>query len=199
MIPHAHPNHPQQTLRQKARSKGLLLHLLEGVYGLLGPSGAGKSTLMHLITDNLKPDKDGGFSGGMEQWLLIAQLLLGDSDFIVMDESTAGLDPKQRVIICNLTDKLGQDKIIIISNHIISDIETIADQILLIREGELLTHGNVPELVERMEQSEKTLENLYMQHYRGVQMLRVELKKLLSYRGSGSCWYACFVSMDISR
>lgn len=214
-----------------------------GVYGLLGPNGAGKSTLMHLITDNLKPDKDGGqvlwdgtpiqklgkhyrarlgfmpqqqelyanmtaqdfldylcalkgipkksakieiqraleqvelsgdaakkigsFSGGMKQRLLIAQSLLGNPDLIAMDEPTAGLDPKQRVIIRNLTDRLGQDKIILISTHIISDIETIVDQILLIREGELLTHGTVPELVERVEQGEKTLENLYMQYYGG--------------------------------
>lgn len=214
-----------------------------GVYGLLGPNGAGKSTLMHLITDNLKPDKDGGqvlwdgtpiqklgkryraclgfmpqqqelyanmtaqgfldylcalkgipkksvqteiqralaqvelaedakgkiggFSGGMKQRLLIAQSLLGDPDLIVMDEPTAGLDPKQRVIIRNLTERLGQDKIILISTHIISDIETIADQILLIKEGELLTHGTVPELVERVEQGDKTLENLYMQYYGG--------------------------------
>ncbi len=214
-----------------------------GVYGLLGPNGAGKSTLMHLITDNLKPDKDGGqvlwdgipvqklgkdyrvhlgfmpqqqelyatmtaqnflgylsalkgiskksakmevqnaleqvelvevahkkiggFSGGMKQRLLIAQTLLGNPDLIVMDEPTAGLDPKQRVIIRNLTDKLGQDKIILISTHIISDIETIADQILLIRDGKLLTHGTVPELIGRVEQGERTLENLYMQYYGG--------------------------------
>jgi ABC-2 type transport system ATP-binding protein len=214
-----------------------------GVYGLLGPNGAGKSTLMNLITDNLKPDKDGGqilwegtpvqnlgknyrsrlgfmpqqqelyanmtaqafldyicalkgipkksakeevqnaleqvelsqdgakkiggFSGGMKQRLLIAQTLLGNPDLIIMDEPTAGLDPRQRIIIRNLTDRLGQDKIILISTHIISDIEIIADEILLIQEGELLTHGTVSELVKRVEQGEKTLENLYMQYYGG--------------------------------
>ena len=84
-----------------------------------------------------------------------------------MDEPTAGLDPKQRVIIRDLTDRLGQDKIILISTHIISDIETIADEILLIREGTLLTHGTVPELVGQVNQGEKNLENLYMQYYGG--------------------------------
>lgn len=84
-----------------------------------------------------------------------------------MDEPTAGLDPKQRVIIRRLIEQLAENKIIIISTHIVSDIETIAKEILLIQEGKLLTHGSVPELVQRVEQGESTLENLYMQYYGG--------------------------------
>ena len=77
----------------------------------------------------------------------------------------AGLDPKQRVVTRNLISRLSKDKIVIISTHIVSDIETIADRILLIKQGELIDEGTVPELCEKVKTGEKNLENLYMQYY----------------------------------
>lgn len=109
--------------------------------------------------------KLGGFSGGMKQRVLIAQALLGDPKLIILDEPTAGLDPKQRVIIRRLIGSLAEGRIIIVSTHIVSDIETIADKIVMIRAGEIIENGSVPELCAKVEGAEKTLENLYMQYY----------------------------------
>jgi ABC-type multidrug transport system ATPase subunit len=108
----------------------------------------------------------GGFSGGMKQRLLIAQALLGKPELILLDEPTAGLDPKQRVIIRNLISTLRQNCIVIVSTHIVSDIESIADRIIILKDGEITADGTVPELISELpESSEKSLENVYMTHF----------------------------------
>lgn len=109
--------------------------------------------------------KIGGFSGGMKQRVLIAASLLGNPKLIIMDEPTAGLDPRQRVIIRNLINDLGNDKIILIATHITSDIEDIADKIIMIKEGELIAEGKVSDLINNVNAEQKNLENLYLQYY----------------------------------
>lgn len=109
--------------------------------------------------------KIGGFSGGMKQRVLIAQALLGNPKLIILDEPTAGLDPKQRVIVRRLISSLSKDRIIIVSTHIVSDIESIADKIIMIKSGEIIENGTVSELCAKTEKVGGTLEDLYMLRY----------------------------------
>ena len=81
------------------------------------------------------------FSGGMKQRLGIAQALLNDPKLLILDEPTAGLDPKERVRFRKLIEQLGKDSIVLLSTHIVSDIEHIADEILLMKDGQLIFQG----------------------------------------------------------
>lgn len=81
------------------------------------------------------------FSGGMKQRLGIAQALLNDPKLLILDEPTAGLDPKERVRFRELIENLGKESIVLLSTHIVSDIEHIADEVLMMKAGQLIYHG----------------------------------------------------------
>ncbi|MBR6336398.1 MAG: ABC transporter ATP-binding protein, partial [Ruminococcus sp.] len=83
----------------------------------------------------------GGFSGGMKQRALIAQAMLGDPKIVILDEPTAGLDPKERIRIRNLIAEIAFEKIVIIATHVVPDIEFIAKEVLLMSKGRIIDSG----------------------------------------------------------
>lgn len=91
------------------------------------------------------------FSGGMKQRVGIAQALLNHPKLLILDEPTAGLDPKERVRFRNLISDYAAGRIVILSTHIVSDIEAIADEVLLMKKGKLVSQGTVSELTKEAE------------------------------------------------
>ena len=104
--------------------------------------------------------KIGTYSGGMKQRILIAQAIIGNPKLVILDEPTAGLDPKERVRIRERIAELSKDKIILVSTHVVSDIESIAKKIILIKTGKIIDYANVNGLCDKYNAT--NLEDVYM-------------------------------------
>ena len=103
--------------------------------------------LLELVDlKDVKNKKLKTYSGGMLRRIGIAQALLNEADILILDEPTAGLDPKERVRFRNIISSLGKNRIVLLSTHIVSDIEYIADCILMMKNGELIRQGTENEM-----------------------------------------------------
>ena len=96
------------------------------------------------------------YSGGMKQRLGIAQALLGEPNLLILDEPTAGLDPGERIRFRELIKQLGKSNIILLSTHIVSDVEHIADQVLIMKDGQLIRQG-------KWDEAQGDLESFYLE------------------------------------
>lgn len=105
--------------------------------------------VVNLWQDRFK--KLRSYSGGMKQRILIAQALLNDPKILIMDEPTAGLDPKERIRIRNFISEISRDKIVLLATHVVPDVEYISKEILVMDGGRIVRHGAPKELLADME------------------------------------------------
>jgi ABC-2 type transport system ATP-binding protein len=156
-----HPDPLRAVLGYLPQDFGVYPHLtaLEFLEYLAAVKGLDGATARRRINEllavvNLGDARDrrlGGFSGGMKQRVGIAQALLNDPQLLIVDEPTAGLDPEERVRFRNLLSELSGERIVILSTHIVSDVEAVATDIAVLGGGHLLAHAAPEELLRSVE------------------------------------------------
>lgn len=140
---------PQQQGFYEHMTANTFLHYMAELKGIPKKQARAEIDELLEVTNLLgvRHKKLAEFSGGMLQRALLAQALLGQPDILLLDEPTAGLDPKERIRIRNFISSISRERIVLLSTHIVSDIESIADEILLMKKGNLITHGSCNELL----------------------------------------------------
>lgn len=152
----------QQSLYDGFTGRRFLLYLaaLKEIPG--GEAAAEASRVAELVHLTGELDKRlAAYSGGMKQRLLAAAALLGSPQLLILDEPTAGLDPKERVHLRRVLAEAAKSAIVIVCTHVVSDVESVADEILLLKDGELVDKAAPAALIEKYAPG-KGLEDVYL-------------------------------------
>ena len=165
---------PQQQGLYESMTAETFLTYMARLKRIPGRSIKGEITRVLALTNlsDVRHAKIYSFSGGMKQRVLLAQAMLGEPKVLILDEPTAGLDPKERVRLRNYIFELSKNRIVLLATHIVSDIEAIAGDIILMKEGRIMLTGSPQELIASLPADKKpllgyfTLEDVYL-HYLG--------------------------------
>lgn len=179
VLKHKHPVRrvlgylPQQFGVYPKMSAEFLLHHLAVLKGVTNKAERKELVNALLHKTNLYEVRKrnlGGFSGGMKQRFGIAQALLNSPTLLIIDEPTAGLDPKERNRFYNLLSEIAEDAIVILSTHIVDDIKELCTQMAIINKGKVVLQGNPLELIEQLNGRvyEKTIERTEVATYKKV-------------------------------
>lgn len=157
----------QQGIYESFTAKRFLCYMaaLKGIPQKRAEREIEKALGMVHLSENAE-QRLGTFSGGMKQRILIAQAILGNPKILIFDEPTAGLDPKERVRVRKMISKIAEDKIVIIATHIVSDVERIAKELVIMKKGKVLGSRSTAGWLVYMPGHLATLEELYMAIFR---------------------------------
>ena len=125
------------------------LYYIAALKSIKGPKDQIDEVLREVELDDVRRKRTSTFSGGMKQRLALAQAVLGDPKILILDEPTAGLDPKQRIAVRNYISKISLDRIVLIATHVVSDIEYIAKTAIFLKKGVIADVGSPSELAKR--------------------------------------------------
>lgn len=164
---------PQQQGYYEDFTAGAFLQYIANLKGLSKKDGK-KQVDKLLEAVNLteqRYEKIKNFSGGMKQRLLLAQALLNEPKILILDEPTAGIDPQERIRIRNMISEISTDKIVLLATHIVSDVESIAKEIVLLKKGQIIKKGTpynlmneIKNYIYEIEVDKEQLGNVYEQY-----------------------------------
>ena len=113
--------------------------------------------LSQVHLEEVKNKRLSGFSGGMKRRAMLSQAILGNPQILILDEPTAGLDPRERIAMRNMIARLSRDRIVLLATHIASDVECIADRIIILKQGRLVVEGQPAALIAQVKKHVKTV------------------------------------------